>query len=83
MSNVRYAMPRLPLKSQPGSFWLGAFLVAEAPLVVIATFMDSVQREQVVSYFLSSPTALFLAVSIIMVLGLLVGLLAHRLGLGL
>lgn len=76
-------MPSLPLKSQPGSFWLGAYLVAEAPLALIATFMEPIHRESILSYLLSSPMALFFAITISMVLGLVIGWVAHRIGLGL
>jgi ABC-type branched-subunit amino acid transport system permease subunit len=71
-----------PLFSQPGSFWLGAYMVAEAPLLLAASWMEPATRERIADAVLGSPVALLGVVVGAALLGLLVGWLAHRLGFG-
>ena len=75
-------MPSSSLWSQPGSFWLGAFMIAEAPIGFVAAFLDAEQRIIVVDYLLSSPLTIVCATVGVVVVGLLTGWLGHRLGLG-
>lgn len=74
---------RLPLFSQPTSFWLGAFMVAETPVLLAASLIAPAARERVLESLFVSPVALGGALAGVVGLGLLVGWLGHRLGLGL
>ena len=71
-----------PLFSQPGSFWIGAFMVAEGPFLLAASFMEPATREHIVDVMLGSPLSMLGAMVAAGMAGLLVGWLGHRLGFG-
>ena len=73
---------RTPLFAQPGSFWVGAYMVAEGPFLLAASFMEPAARDQMVDVMLGSPLALLAVAIAVAVAGLFVGWLAHRMGLG-
>lgn len=75
-------MSRLPLKSQPGSFWLGAYMVAEAPFGWMLALLEPAQRQSVVDRLLASPLLIACAVAVAIASGLLVGWVGHRMGIG-
>lgn len=71
-----------PLFSQPGSFWIGAYMVAEGPFLLAASFMEPATREHIADMMLGSPLAMLGVVVAAAMAGLLVGWLAHRMGFG-
>ena len=71
-----------PLFSQPGSFWIGAFMVAEGPVLLAVSFLEPVTREHFVVVILGSSLAMLGVVVAASMAGLLVGWLGHRLGFG-
>ncbi|NJD25831.1 MAG: hypothetical protein FIB06_10550 [Betaproteobacteria bacterium] len=73
---------RRPLRSQPGDFWLGAFMVAEAPLLLGLGLLEPATREQLLAVALGSPLGLAGTVAAAIALGLATGWLGHRLGFG-
>jgi hypothetical protein len=75
-------MQSAPLFSQPGSFWLGSFLVAEALMTLPTWFLTDAQREYIVGFALFSAPGLALTISTTVALGLCVGWIGHKLGLG-
>lgn len=75
-------MSRLPLKSQPGAFWLGAYMVTEAPFGLVVALLESAQRQSLVDRLLASPLLIVCAVAVAIASGLLVGWAAHRIGIG-
>jgi hypothetical protein len=82
MLNVKRPMPHSSLRSQSGSFWLGAFMIAEAPVGLVISFLDTDRRCAVVDYVFSSPLAFVCALIVLASLGLFAGWLGHRLGFG-
>ena len=76
------SMPSSSLWSQPGSFWLGAFMLAEAPIGLVVAFLDVEHRIIVLDYLFSSPLTIVCAIVGVVAVGLLTGWLGHRLGLG-
>ncbi len=73
---------KLPLKSQPGSFWIGASLVAEVPFAVIAQFLSDRTREAIVGFVLSGPVGIVSALAVLVLSFLATAWLAHKAGLG-
>lgn len=73
---------RSPLSAQSASFWLGAYMVAEAPALLALSLLDSATQERLMDAILGNGWALLVAIVVIVALGLLVGWLAHRLGFG-
>jgi hypothetical protein len=71
-----------PLFSQPGSFWIGAFMVAEGPVLLAVSFLEPATREHLGDVVLGSPLAMLGVVVVAGMAGLLVGWLGHRLGFG-
>lgn len=78
----RFMPAGTPLFSQPGSFWIGAFMVAEGPVLLAASFLEPATREHIVDVILGSPLAMLGVVVATAMAGLLVGWLGHRLGFG-
>lgn len=68
--------------SQSGQFWLGAFMVAEAPLSLVVILLPEIRRAALLGWVLSGALNKLLAVSILVLLGILVAFVAHRLGWG-
>ncbi len=73
---------RQSLGSQPGQFWLGAFMAAEAPLCLVVMMLPDTRRAALLGWVLSGPTTLLLSIGVLTALGVLVGFVAHRLGCG-
>ena len=71
-----------PLFSQPASFWIGAFLLAEVPVGAVAWFLAPATKERIFSWVFSSPLGIFAVFGTALILGLIVGWLGHKLGLG-
>ena len=82
LSALGQSMPSSSLWSQPGSFWLGAFMLAEAPIGLVVAFLDVEHRIIVLDYLFSSPLTIVCAIVGVVAVGLLTGWLGHRLGLG-
>jgi hypothetical protein len=74
--------PRLPLRAQGGDFWLGAFMVAEALLLLFLAFLPPATRESLWAVIVASPLGLAGAGAVAISLGIFTGWIAHRLGLG-
>jgi hypothetical protein len=72
----------LPLRSQPGSFWLGAALVAEAPFTVAALLLSASTKESIISFFMSSRFGVLMLLATVTTILLLIAWLGHRAGLG-
>lgn len=72
----------MPLFSQSGSFWIGAFMVAEGPVLLAASFLEPATREHLADVILGSTLAMLGVVVAATMAGLLVGWLGHRLGFG-
>ena len=73
----------LPLRSQPGSFWLGVALVSEAPFTVIALFLSESTKEAVINFIMSGPLGVISMLVVLSVSLFLTAWLGHRAGLGL
>jgi hypothetical protein len=73
---------RRPLRSQPGDFWLGAFMVAEAPVLLGFGLLEPATRESLLAYAFGSPLGIAGTLATAIVLGLATGWLGHRLGFG-
>jgi hypothetical protein len=43
----------LPLKSQPGSFWLGATMVSEVSFAALARFLSGNRKETIIDFIMS------------------------------
>jgi len=57
-------------------------MIAEAPVGLVISFLDTHHRWAVVDYVFSSPLAFVCALVVLASLGLFVGWLGHRLGFG-
>lgn len=82
LSSVKHPMPHNSLRSQSGSFWLGAFMLAEAPVGLVISFLDIDRRWAVVDYVFSGPLTFVCALLALASLGLFAGWLGHGLGFG-
>jgi hypothetical protein len=74
--------PRLSLRAQGGDFWIGAFMVAEALLLLGLAFLAPETRESLWTAIVASPLGLAGAGGVAISLGIFTGWLAHRLGFG-
>lgn len=74
--------PRAPLFSQPASFWIGAGLVAEAPLAALAYWPPADIRQRLVAAVIESAAWSVVAVLAVIAVYLGTAWLGHRLGLG-
>ena len=70
------------LWSQPASFWLGSFLVAEAPVVLLLSLLPEGRREAMLSFALFSAPGIIITISATVALGLAIGWVGYKLGLG-
>ncbi len=77
MSKVRSS-----LWTQSGQFWLGAFMVAELPVGIAITALPDATRTELLEMVLGNGWITILAVAVLIGSGLLVGSVAHRLGVG-
>ncbi|RYY86595.1 MAG: hypothetical protein EOO15_14120 [Chitinophagaceae bacterium] len=75
-------MSRNSLWSQSGSFWIGAFMLAEMPLGVLFAFLPRQQRDILANYAFFTPLGIALTITSAIALGLTVGWAGHRLGFG-
>jgi hypothetical protein len=75
-------MSRRSLWSQSGSFWIGAFMLAEMPLGLLFTFLPQQQRDILANYAFFTPLGIAATITFAVALGLAVGWVGHRLGLG-
>ena len=73
---------RSSLWSQSGQFWLGAFMVAEVPVGIAISNLPDGPRAELQDWVLGSVWAMVLAVAFLIASGIVVGWVAHRLGLG-
>lgn len=73
---------RQTLWSQSGQFWLGAFMVAEAPLSLVVMMFPEITRVALLDWVFSGALTMLLSIGMLIALGILVGLAAHRLGWG-
>lgn len=73
---------RLSLAAQSASFWLGAYMVAEAPALLALSLLDPATQERLMDAILGNGWVLLVAIVVILAWGLLVGGVAHRLGFG-
>jgi hypothetical protein len=74
---------KLPLWSQPGSFWIGAGLIAGLPYDVIALFLSAQTKEAIMNFIFSGPIGIVTALAVVVGSLLLTGWIGHRAGLGL
>lgn len=70
------------LWSQPASFWLGAFLVAEVPVALAGALLGEALRARILAFVVSGPFGLLCAALFTLGCGLAVAWVGHRLGLG-
>ena len=70
------------LSAQSASFWLGAYMVAEAPVLLALSLLDPATQGRLMDVILGNGWALLGAIVVMVASGLLVGWLAHRLGFG-
>lgn len=75
-------MAKFPLRSQSAAFWLGVFMIAEAPIGIAILALSQERRASLLDYLFGNPIAALCALIALIGLGLMVGWLAHRLGLG-
>ncbi len=73
---------RQSIWSQSGQFWLGAFMVAEAPLSLVVMLLPEMTRVALLDWMFSGALTMLLTVGMLIMLGILVGVAAHRLGWG-
>ena len=73
---------RSGLLQQPGSFWLGAGLVAELPAAVAISLLPQDVRETILQSVLTSWAGAGAAVAAVALLFLAVAWTGHRIGLG-
>ncbi len=73
---------RSSLWSRSGQFWLGAFMVAEAPLSLIVMVLPDAARIDLLAFVFRDALTMVLAAGVLIAPGILVGLIAHRLGWG-
>ena len=69
-----------PLLHQPGSFWIGVGLVAEAPFMLIALLLSQEEKLRVTEYFASGLIGGATAVALVIGSFFLTAWLAHRAG---
>lgn len=81
-SSVPDQRTRTPLRSQSGTFWLGAFMTAEGVAAAVVGLLPADTRRHVLDVALSSTGGRMLLVTTPLLFGLAVGWLAHRLGWG-
>jgi hypothetical protein len=85
MTSEASQMRRLNRKSiweQSSAFWVGAGLIAEAPVVLALSSIDENRRAAAFDYALERPAIIVLVIVVVLILPVLVGWAAHRLGLG-
>jgi len=73
---------RHPLRHQPGSFWIGVGLLAEAPFMLGALFLPQEAKLRVMHYFTSGLVEVVAAVALLIGSFVLTACLAHRAGFG-
>lgn len=73
---------RRPLRAQSAQFWLGAFMVAEALLSLLALLLPEATRQTILDWAFSGTASLLLTLGMLTVPGLVVGFIAHHLGWG-
>lgn len=73
---------QLPLCAQPGPFWIGVGLVAEAPFVLTLLFLPDSAKLAILEFTTSWPLGVFTSISLLVACYFLTAWVAHRLGLG-
>lgn len=73
---------RRSLWSHSAQFWLGAFMVAEAPFTLAVMMLPETARRALLDWGFSGALPLLLSIGMLVLSGLLVGITAHRLGWG-
>jgi hypothetical protein len=71
-----------PLLHQPGSFWIGAALVAEAPAALVIWMLPTHTKEVLIEFFMSGPWGIACALAIALTLFLATAWAGHKLHLG-
>jgi hypothetical protein len=75
-------MQSASLWKQPASFWVGSFLVAEAPAALLLSLLPEERRESLLGFAFFSAPGLAITISATVALGVAVGWVALKLGLG-
>ena len=82
MSISDHRSSRQSLWTQSGQFWLGAFLVAEAPLSLVVVMLPEATRAALMDWVFSGALTMLLSIGLLTALGILAGFVAHQLGAG-